>query len=75
MFFFFAPWGRLLAVPRKTHTISGTGSSVGLITLVVNDFFDHIRSSPERVSLLRASFLEVYNEQVPPALLQASTVQ
>jgi len=52
----------------KTHTISGTGSSVGLIALAVNDFFDHIRATPDRVSLLRVSFLEVYNEQLKDLL-------
>eukprot|EP00667_Euglena_gracilis_P001342 EG_transcript_1341 len=52
----------------KTFTISGHGASPGFITMAVNDFFDHIRNTPDRVSLLRVSFLEVYNEQLKDLL-------
>eukprot|EP01006_Ploeotia_vitrea_P026174 TRINITY_DN59143_c0_g1_i1.p2 TRINITY_DN59143_c0_g1~~TRINITY_DN59143_c0_g1_i1.p2 ORF type:complete len:819 (-),score=89.53 TRINITY_DN59143_c0_g1_i1:2934-5390(-) len=54
----------------KTHTISGTTDSPGIISLAVTDFFNHIRSVEHRVSLLRISFLEVYNEQLKDLLIE-----
>lgn len=57
----------------KTHTISGTKPHAGIITLAVKDVFEHIRQTPDRVSLLRISFLEVYNEQLKDLLADYPT--
>jgi len=52
----------------KTYTISGTPDSPGIISLAVKCFFDYIASQPDRRSLLRIAFLEVYNEQLKDLL-------
>lgn len=46
----------------KTHTLSGSPSEPGIIPLSIRDLFALIRSSPDREFLLRASYLELYNE-------------
>lgn len=46
----------------KTHTLSGSPSAPGIIPLAIHDLFHQIRSSPDREFLLRASYLELYNE-------------
>lgn len=46
----------------KTHTLSGSPSEPGIIPLSIRDLFAQIRSSPDREFLLRASYLELYNE-------------
>lgn len=46
----------------KTHTLSGSPSEPGIIPLSIRDLFSLIRSSPSREFLLRASYLELYNE-------------
>lgn len=46
----------------KTHTLSGSPSEPGIIPLSIRDLFAQIRSEPEREFLLRASYLELYNE-------------
>ena len=46
----------------KTHTLSGSPSAPGIIPLAIHDLFTQIRESPDREFLLRASYLELYNE-------------
>ncbi|ORX37049.1 P-loop containing nucleoside triphosphate hydrolase protein [Kockovaella imperatae] len=48
----------------KTFTLSGSPSSPGIIPLSVSDLFAGIRSTPDREFLLRASYLELYNETI-----------
>jgi centromeric protein E len=63
----------------KTYTMQGSGtiaegtSSVingidngngGIVHMAAHDIFDHIASCPDRVFVVRASFLEIYNEEV-----------
>ncbi|XP_047519330.1 kinesin-related protein 4-like isoform X2 [Pieris napi] len=46
----------------KTHTMTGTDESPGIIHLAVLNLFDLIRKIPDRDFLLRVSFVEIYNE-------------
>ncbi|XP_045520065.1 kinesin-related protein 4-like [Pieris brassicae] len=46
----------------KTHTMTGTDDSPGIIHLAVLNLFDLIRKIPDRDFLLRVSFVEIYNE-------------
>jgi centromeric protein E len=48
----------------KTFTLSGSPSSPGIIPLAIADLFSQIRHTPDREYLLRASYLELYNETI-----------
>ncbi|KAG8855026.1 Kinesin-like protein kip2 [Tulasnella sp. 330] len=48
----------------KTFTLSGTDSEPGIIPRAMRDVFTHIRNTPSREFLLRASYLEIYKEQI-----------
>ena len=56
----------------KTFTMQGSGTiaqgsashSGGIVHMAANDIFRHIQSNPDRMFLVRASFLEIYNEEV-----------
>lgn len=56
----------------KTFTMQGSGSiedgsiheNGGLLHFAAHDLFNHISSTPQRQYLVRASFLEIYNEEV-----------
>jgi len=48
----------------KTHTIMGTRSNPGVIPLAVQQIFDTIEKRPNIMFLLRASYMEIYNEQL-----------
>ena len=48
----------------KTHTLHGCRTSPGVISQAAQDFFNEIENQTECVSLLRVSFLELYNEQI-----------
>ncbi|GAA94879.1 uncharacterized protein L969DRAFT_94171 [Mixia osmundae IAM 14324] len=52
----------------KTHTLTGTESNPGIIPRAVTEIFAYIRSQPEREFLLRASYLEIYNEALKDLL-------
>ncbi len=46
----------------KTHTLTGTSTEPGVIPQSIDEIFHIIRSNPSREWLLRASYLELYNE-------------
>ena len=56
----------------KTFTMQGTGSieeghpdgGGGIVHMATKDIFSHIENTPSRMFLVRASFLEIYNEEV-----------
>ena len=48
----------------KTFTLTGSPSNPGIIPLAVSDLFAEIRATPDREFLLRASYLELYNEAI-----------
>jgi centromeric protein E len=48
----------------KTFTLTGSPSNPGIIPLAISDLFSQIRSTPDREFLLRASYLELYNEAI-----------
>lgn len=55
----------------KTYTMQGSGtiqdgasSSGGIVHMAARDIFSTIQSQPNRMFLVRASFLEIYNEEV-----------
>lgn len=56
----------------KTYTMQGSGSieegasstGGGVVHMAARDIFSHIQSQPNRMFLVRASFLEIYNEEV-----------
>lgn len=56
----------------KTYTMQGSGSieegSVsgdgGIVHMAAQDIFSYIAKTPDRVFLVRASFVEIYNEEV-----------
>lgn len=48
----------------KTHTMQGSSREPGVIPLAIMDIFKYIQQTPEREFLLRASYLEIYNENV-----------
>lgn len=55
----------------KTYTMQGSGSieegshsEGGIVHMAAKDIFSHIQSQRNRMFLVRASFLEIYNEEV-----------
>ena len=48
----------------KTFTLSGSPNNPGIIPLSITDLFAGIRQTPDREFLLRASYLELYNEAI-----------
>ena len=63
----------------KTYTMQGSGSiqdgaseNGGIVHMAARDIFSNIQSQPNRMFLVRASFLEIYNEEVRD-LLSTST--
>ena len=66
----------------KTHTMQGSGSieegninGGGVVHMAAADIFSHIDSTPERIFLVRASFIEIYNEEVRDLLGNNQTLQ
>ena len=63
----FAVWCRfdqVLTTSSLSFTLSGSPSEPGIIPLSIADLFAGIRSTPDREFLLRASYLELYNETI-----------
>ena len=59
----------------KTYTMQGSGSieegsaqGGGIVHMAAKDIFSQIEQSPDRMFLVRASFLEIYNEEVKDLL-------
>ncbi|KAJ8291684.1 Protein kinase domain-containing protein ppk32 [Rhodotorula toruloides] len=52
----------------KTFTLSGNNSNPGIIPQAVSEIFTYIRDHPEKEFLLRASYLEIYNESLKDLL-------
>lgn len=55
----------------KTYTMQGSGtiqdgasSAGGIVHMAARDIFTHIQAQPDRMFLVRTSFLEIYNEEV-----------
>lgn len=56
----------------KTFTMQGSGSieegyangGGGVVHMAANDIFTHVTNTPDRMFLIRASFIEIYNEEV-----------
>jgi centromeric protein E len=56
----------------KTYTMQGSGSieegysngGGGVVHMAANDIFAHVTNTPDRIFLIRASFIEIYNEEV-----------
>eukprot|EP00980_Cylindrotheca_fusiformis_P021197 scaffold8150_cov118-Cylindrotheca_fusiformis.AAC.6 len=63
----------------KTYTMQGCGTiedgshaEGGVVHMAAKDIFSHITSQQDRVFLVRASFLEIYNEEVRDLLSTTS---
>ncbi|KAH7106936.1 kinesin-domain-containing protein [Auriculariales sp. MPI-PUGE-AT-0066] len=59
----------------KTFTLSGSDEDPGIIPRAMKDVFSYIRRTPSREFLLRASYVEIYNEQIHDLLSPASLAQ
>lgn len=46
----------------KSHTMTGTADAPGVVPLAVDEIFQIIRNGSDREWVLRASYLELYNE-------------
>ena len=64
----------------KTYTMQGSGSikdgssgSGGIVHLAAADIFNNISKAQDRIFLVRASFLEIYNEEVRDLLSPKSS--
>ncbi|KAG9006421.1 Kinesin-like protein kip2 [Tulasnella sp. 427] len=56
----------------KTFTLSGSENEPGIIPRAMRDVFTYIRNTPDREFLLRASYLEIYKEQIHDLLSPSS---
>lgn len=52
----------------KTFTLTGDQSNPGIIPQAVSEIFTYIRDHSEKEFLLRASYLEIYNETLKDLL-------
>ncbi|XP_076452452.1 uncharacterized protein LOC143288036 [Babylonia areolata] len=48
----------------KTYTMSGDKMTPGIIAQAMNDIFDFIEQKPSHEFLMRASYMEIYNEKI-----------
>ncbi|KAB7497065.1 Centromere-associated protein E [Armadillidium nasatum] len=48
----------------KTYTMTGTSSTLGIIPLAIQNIFNSIENMPDREFLLRASYMEIYQENI-----------
>ncbi|KAK4056426.1 Kinesin-like protein kip2 [Microbotryomycetes sp. JL221] len=56
----------------KTFTLTGNAANPGIIPQSVTEIFAYIREHPEQEFLLRASYLEIYNETLKDLLAPES---
>lgn len=56
----------------KTFTLTGNAANPGIIPQAVTEIFDYIKRHPEQEFLLRASYLEIYNETLKDLLAPES---
>ncbi|KAG8915522.1 Kinesin-like protein kip2 [Tulasnella sp. 408] len=56
----------------KTFTLSGSETEPGIILRAMKDVFTYIRHTSDREFLLRASYLEIYKEQIHDLLSPSS---
>lgn len=56
----------------KTFTLTGNGANPGIIPQAVAEIFEYIKRHPEQEFLLRASYLEIYNETLKDLLAPES---
>ncbi len=63
----------------KTYTMQGSGTieegnegDGGVVHMAAKDIFSQISADPERVYLLRVSFIEIYNEEVRDLLVSGN---
>jgi len=67
----------------KTYTMQGSGTIAegsdsgggGIVHMAAQDVFSHIAAQPDRLFLVRASFLEIYNEEVRDLLNDNRSLQ
>ncbi|KZT59625.1 kinesin-domain-containing protein [Calocera cornea HHB12733] len=57
----------------KTFTLTGDDDQPGIIPRAMKDVFSYIRKHPKREFLLRASYLEIYNETIHDLLSPVPT--
>ncbi|KAL8593228.1 hypothetical protein ACOMHN_009883 [Nucella lapillus] len=48
----------------KTYTMSGDKMNLGIIAQAMDDIFDFIEQKPSHEFLMRASYMEIYNEKI-----------
>jgi len=56
----------------KTGTPTKARQAPGIVHLAARDIFKHIENEPNRVFLLRVSFIEIYNEEVRDLLISGA---
>ncbi|CAL4123100.1 unnamed protein product, partial [Meganyctiphanes norvegica] len=52
----------------KTFTMMGDKNTPGVIPLAISHIFQYIENTPDREFLIRASFMEIYNENITDLL-------
>lgn len=56
----------------KTHTMLGSPDDLGVTPRAISAVFDHVGNSPNRQFLLRATYIEIYNEVIRDLLVPAN---
>ena len=56
----------------KTHTLMGTDTEPGIITLAVQDVFASVKEMEDYEFLIKVSYIEIYNDQIKDLLSKVS---